>query len=50
LLDATTRIAVVPQFCSWSAWRMNRTSIARSSVGWTSYSPIFHIMLRKLAG
>ncbi len=27
----STRIAVVPQFCSWSAWRMNSTSIARSS-------------------
>ena len=49
-LEPTTRIAVVPQFCSWSAWRMNSTSIARSSAGWTSYSPTFHIIVRKLAG
>ncbi len=49
-LEPTTRMAVVPQFCSWSAWRMNSTSIARSRTGWTSYSPTFHIMLRKLAG
>ena len=49
-LEPTTRIAVVPQFCSWSAWRMNSTSIARSSTGCSSYSPIFHIIVRKLAG
>ena len=35
-LEPITRIAVVPQFCSWSAWRMNSTSMARSSTGSTS--------------
>ena len=35
-LEPITRIAVVPQFCSWSACRMNNTSIARSSTGSTS--------------
>src|SRR2546430_9040451 len=29
--EATPRTALVLQFCSWSAWRMNRTSRARSS-------------------
>jgi hypothetical protein len=49
-LEPTTRMAVVPQFCSWSAWRMKRMSSALASVGSTSYSlPTFHIMLRKLA-
>ena len=31
--EPTTRIAVVPQFCSWSAWRMNSTSSACASTG-----------------
>ena len=26
-LEPTTRMAVVPQFCSWSAWRMNLSLI-----------------------
>ena len=30
----TLRIAKVEQFCSWSTWRMNRMSSARSSTGW----------------
>ena len=34
--DPIVRIVVVEQFCSWSAWRMRRMSIARSSTGWGS--------------
>ena len=46
----TRRTAVVLQFCSWSACRMNRTSRACSSTGSGLYlgSVIFAIMLRKL--
>ena len=42
-------MAVVEQFCSWSAWRMNRTSRARASTGSASNrgSAIFHIIERK---
>ena len=45
------RIAVVEQFCSWSAWRMNKMSSARASTGLAAYrgSAIFHIIDRKLA-
>ena len=44
------RIALVPQFCSWSACRMNSTSRARSSTGFTRYfaSVILNSMFRKL--
>ena len=44
------RIALVPQFCSWSACRMNRMSRARSSTGFTSNlaSVILNSMFRKL--
>ena len=45
-----TRIALVLQFCSWSACRMNSTSSARSSTGFTLYfsSVIRNSMFRKL--
>ena len=45
----TERIALVLQFCSWSACRMNSTSIARSSTGSGAYfgSDIFHSIERK---
>ena len=47
---ATLRIALVEQFCSWSACRMNRTSRACSSTGLGLYlgSVILAIMFRKL--
>src|ERR671919_438316 len=50
--DPTARTALVEQFCSWSAWRMNRTSSARSSRGSGSYlsSVILYIIERKLPG
>ena len=31
--EPTARIALVEQFCSWSAWRMKSTSSARSISG-----------------
>ena len=31
--EPTTRVAVVEQFCSWSAWRMKSTSRALTSAG-----------------
>src|SRR4026208_1373624 len=48
--EPTARTALVEQFCSWSACRMNRTSSARSTRGSGSYfsSVILYIMLRKL--
>ena len=47
--DPTTRMAVVEQFCSWSAWRMKRMSSARARTGSASKrgSATFHIMERK---
>ena len=44
------RIALVLQFCSWSACRMNSTSSARSSTGfgWYFSSVILNSMFRKL--
>ena len=44
-------MAVVEQFCSWSACRMKRTSSARASTGSGSNrgSATFHIIERKLA-
>src|SRR5487761_289224 len=49
--DPTTRMAVVEQFCSWSAWRMNRVSRAWARTGLASKrgSATFHIIERKLA-
>jgi hypothetical protein len=43
-------MALVEQFCSWSACRMNSTSSARSSAGLGLYfvSVVRNIMLRKL--
>jgi hypothetical protein len=51
-VEPTLRTALVEAFCSWSAWRMNRMSSARSSRGSGSYfsSVILYIMLRKLPG
>src|SRR5580658_3159259 len=48
--EPTTRMAVVEQFCSWSAWRMTRTSRARVKMGLGSKwgSATFHIIDRKL--
>src|SRR5438128_5117858 len=45
-------MALVEQFCSWSAWRMNRTSSACSSVLFGVYftSVALNIMFRKFAG
>src|SRR5436190_9771625 len=47
--EATVRNAVVPQFCSWSACRMNKTSNAWARTGSASYrgSAVFHIIDRK---
>ena len=44
------RIVLVEQFCSWSAWRMKRTSRARASFSFGSYfaSVILNSMFRKL--
>ena len=44
------RMALVLQFCSWSACRMNNTSRARSSTGCGRYfsSVILNSMFRKL--
>ncbi len=44
-------MALVLQFCSWSAWRMNRMSRARASTWCGSYglSVILNIIARKLA-
>src|SRR5438477_439032 len=46
------RIAFVPQFCSWSACRMNSTSSAcsRTRLGLYFTSVILNIMFRKLPG
>ena len=46
------RIAEVEQFCSWSACRMNSTSSAFSSAGFTLYlsSLVLNIICRKFAG
>jgi len=48
--DPTLRIALVEQFCSWSAWRMKSTSSAFSSTGCGSYftSVALNIMFKKL--
>ena len=48
----TVRMAVVPQFCSWSACRMNSTSSALASAGSLHgmCSTGSNIMRRKLAG
>ncbi len=48
--EPTERIALVEQFCSWSAWRMKSTSRARSisGTGWYFCSTILNIMFRKL--
>jgi hypothetical protein len=45
-------MALVEQFCSWSAWSMKSTSRARDRMGSASKrgSAIFHIMDRKLDG
>ena len=42
----TARMALVLQFCSWSACRMNSTSSARASTGLAAYlgSVRFHSM------
>src|SRR5262245_51883297 len=49
--EPTTRIAVVEQFCSWSACRMNRTSRALASVGLSKayFSSGLNIMFRKFS-
>ena len=48
--EPIARMAEVEQFCSWSAWRMNSTSRARSRTGFTLYfcSVILNIICRKL--
>ncbi len=35
--EPTARTALVEQFCSWSAWRMNSTSSALVNTGLASY-------------
>ena len=48
----TARMALVLQFCSWSACRMNSTSSARASTlfGWYFGSAgIFHSMFMKFS-
>ena len=49
--EPTARTAFVEQFCSWSAWRMNSTSIARAKTGCASYlgSDIRAIIDKKLS-
>src|SRR5688500_15446090 len=49
--DPTARTALVEQFCSWSAWRMNRISSARVKIGFASYldSVILAIIDRKFS-
>jgi hypothetical protein len=58
-LEHLVRTAVVEQFCSWSAWRMKRTSSARTSVGCASNRPwlirvtidsMFSVYERSLSG
>ena len=49
--EPTTRIAVVEQFCSWSAWRMNNTSSALARIGLSKkyFSSGLNIMFMKFA-
>src|SRR3954453_17152135 len=50
--EPTSRTALVEQFCSWSACRIQRTSSARSirGSGWYLTSVIRYIIERKLPG
>ena len=47
----TARMALVLQFCSWSACRMKSTSSARASTGLATYfgSVRFHSMFMKFS-
>ena len=50
--EPTARTALVEQFCSWSAWRMKSTSMARAKTGFDSYlgSDMRAIIERKFSG